>query len=117
MAIGRGPVGSDKAAQQMAHLEQRLEVVRRKFNMFFNGFEKVPPNSEFETLKREFREFSSQGFSSPTFRFKAQNLIAKWNLMRTTWERDLVRMEEGRFKPNAHHASHAKDLGNVDEVE
>lgn len=117
MAIGKGPVGSDKAAQQLQHLETRLEVIRRKFNMYFNGFEKTPPTLEFDSLKREFREFGTQAFSSPTFRFKAQNLIAKWNLMRTMWERDLQRMEDGRFKPNAHHASHAKDLAKVDDIE
>lgn len=109
MAIGKGPVGSEKATQQLHELEMKLERMRRKFNMYFNGFERVPPTLEFDQIKREFREFASQSFSTGQSRFKAQNLIAKWNLMRTMWERDLQRMEEGKFKPNAHHASHAGD--------
>jgi len=114
MAVGRGPVGSEKAAQQLAQLESRLELLRRRMNMYFNGFEKVPPTLEFEAVKREFREFASQGFSTGQSRFKAQNLIAKWQVMRTMWERDLQRMEEGKFRPNAHHASHALDNRNDD---
>ncbi len=117
MAVGRGPVGSEKAAQQLAHLEIRLEQIRRKLNMYFNGFERVPPTLEFDALKREFREFASQGFSTGQARFKAQNLISKWNMMKAMWERDLVRMEEGKYKPNAHHVSHAKDNRAVDEIE
>ncbi len=116
MAVGKGPLGSEKAGQQLAQLEIRLEQLRRKMNMYFNGFDKVPPTFEFEALKREFREFASQGFSTGQSRFKAQNLIAKWQVMRTMWERDLARMEEGKFKPNAHHASHAQDM-RVDDIE
>ncbi len=112
MAVGKGPVGSEKAAQQLQYLEQRIEIMRRKFNMYFNGFERVPPNVEFDQLKREFREFATQGFSTGQARFKAQNLIARWNLLKNIWDRDLQRMEEGKFKPNAHHASHKQDNRN-----
>lgn len=117
MAVGKGPVGSEKATQQMQQLDARIELLRRKFNMFFNGFDKLPPTQEFETAKREFREFSTQSFASPTMRFKAQNLIAKWNLARTMWERDLQRMEEGQFKPQANHAARTRDLRRVDDIE
>ncbi len=94
----RAPVGSEKAAQQLTHLEQRLEVVRRKFQQYFNGFDRQPPTLEYEALKREFREFQSNTYSTGQARFKAQNLMARWQLQRTIWERDLQKMEEGTYK-------------------
>lgn len=113
MAI-KGPVGSEKAQQQLQQLEVKLEQLRRKFQNYFNGFEKTPPTFEFDALKREFRDFGMQQYSTAQARFKAQNLVARWNLLRALFERDLARMEDGKFKPNAHHASHAKDLKATD---
>ena len=114
MAI-KGPLGSEKAQQQLQQLEVKLEQLRRKFQNYFNGFEKTPPTFEFDALKREFRDFGMQQYSTAQARFKAQNLLARWNLLRALFERDLARMEDGKFKPNAHHASHAKDLKATDE--
>lgn len=79
----------------MAHLESRMEYIRRKFQMFFNGFERVPPTAELETLKREMRDFQNMGFATAQARFKAQNLVARFTTQRQMWERDLVRKEEG----------------------
>lgn len=109
MAIGKSILGSEKAAAQLQHLEVRIEVVRRKFAKYFNGFDRTPPIVEFDQIKREFREFATVGFATGQARFKAQNLIARWNLLKNIWERDMQRMEEGKFRPNAHHTSHAKD--------
>lgn len=116
MAI-KGPVGSEKAALLLQQLEIKLEQLRRKFQNYFNGFDKTPPTLEFDALKREFREFGMQQYSTAQARFKAQNLLARWNLLRSTFERDLQRMEEGKFKPNAHHASHSKDLKPIDDLD
>ena len=113
----RGPVGSEKAAQQLQQMDSKLEQLRRKFQMFFNGFERQPPTVEFETLKREFREFSSVSYATGQARFKAQNLIARWQVQRTMWERDLARYEEGKFKPGAGrgHVGGNRDLEAKDE--
>lgn len=97
----KGPVGSEKAAAQLVVLEQKLEAMRRKFQQYFNGFERLPPIAEFEQLKREFRDLGTQSYSTGQARFKAQNLMARWQVQRTIWERDLQRMEEGKFKTGA----------------
>jgi hypothetical protein len=112
----KGPVGSEKAAAQLVVLEQKLEAMRRKFQQYFNGFERLPPIAEFETLKRDFRELGTQQYSTGQARFKAQNLLARWQLQRTLWERDLGRMEEGKFKTGAGKAAMGgnKDLESKD---
>lgn len=101
----KAPVGSEKAAAQLVTLEQKLETMRRRFQQYFNGFDRLPPTAEFEGLKREFRELAVTQYSTGQARFKAQNLVARWQLQRTIWERDLARMEEGKFKPGASRAA------------
>ncbi len=101
----KGPVGSEKAAAQLVILEQQLEAMRRRFQLYFNGFERLPPIAEFESLKRAFRELAVTQYSTGQARFKAQNLVARWQLQRTIWERDLGRMEEGKYKPGSSRAA------------
>lgn len=113
----RAPVGSEKAAAQLVALEQKLEVLRRKFQQYFNGFERLPPTLEFESVKREFRALSAQQYSTGQARFKSQNLLARWQLQRTIWERDLQRMEDGQFKTGAGRAAvqAGKNLDKIDD--
>ena len=100
-AATRGVMGSEKAVIQLAQLESKLELLTRKFNRYFNGFERVAPQLEFEAMKREMRDLQAQAFSTGQSRFKAQNLVARWQVHRSRWERDLARKEEGTFKPGA----------------
>jgi ABC-type arginine transport system ATPase subunit len=95
----KAPVGSDRAAQQMAAIEGRIDHLRRKFQMYFNGFDRVPPLTEYESLKRDVRELQQTGFATQQARFKAQNLTARFQVQRSMWDRELVRREEGLARP------------------
>lgn len=101
MATGssKGPVKSDRAGQQMAAIENRLEHLRRKFQMYFNGFDRTPPSTEYDALKREVRELQQTGFATSQARFKAQNLVARFQVQRSLWDRELMRREEGLVRP------------------
>lgn len=94
----KGPLGSDRAVQHLQALEQKIEHLRRKFQMYFQGYERSPPTLEFDAAKREFRELQQQTFSTAQTRFKAQNVLARWQIMRGQWERDLQRVENGELK-------------------
>ena len=108
----KGMMGSEKAGHLISHMEQRLEQLRRAFRAYFLGFERLPPGDLYRAVQKEFRDFQQQQFSVAASRFKAQNVLARWNLHRNTWERDLVRMEEGNFQSHAHAAA-MKGRGNV----
>lgn len=116
-APARGILGSEKAVQQLAQLETKLEILTRKFNRFFNGFERVPPLLDFEAMKREMRELQQQPFSTGQSRFKAQNLLARWQAHHSKWTRDLARKEEGTFKPGAGAAAMHPQKDDADETE
>ncbi len=98
-ALTRGVVGSEEGGKRLADLERRLIKCKRGFEMYFNGIEKKPPLVEFEALKRAFRDLTRVGYSTSVLRFKVTNLIARWQTWRALWERQMLRMEEGSFKP------------------
>jgi len=105
----KGPLGSDRAGQQMAAIEARIDHLRRKFQMYFNGFDRTPPTTEYEALKRDVRDLQQTGFVTSQARFKAQNLVARFQVQRSLWDRELQRREEGFTRPGlapirgAHH--------------
>ncbi|MSP90565.1 MAG: hypothetical protein EXR79_01980 [Myxococcales bacterium] len=112
----KGMMGSEKAGLLITHMEQRLEQVRRAFRAYFLGFDRLPPGDLYRAVQKEFREFQQQQFSVAAARFKAQNVLARWNMLRATWERDLVRMEEGRF-PAHTNAGAMKGRHTIDKVD
>ncbi len=122
MATGnsKAPLKSDRAAQQMASIESRIEHLRRKFQMYFNGFDRVPPSTEYEALKREVRELQQTGFATSQARFKAQNLVARFQVQRSLWDRELMRREEGitrpGFAPIKGHAPPDKSVEPIDDL-
>ncbi len=94
-----GIIGSAEAAKQLQDAELQLHKLNRTFESYFNGFERVAPIRDFEAMKRVFRKLTGQGYATAAMRFKAQNLIARWQMLRGRWERDLARMEMGSLKP------------------
>lgn len=96
------PINSERAAAHLAQLDAQLDHMRRKFNMYFNGIDRTPPLIEYENLKRAFRELQGMQFNTGQSRFKSQNLVARWQLQRSLWERDLARKEEGLLRPMSH---------------
>ncbi len=98
-ALTRGVVGSEEGGKRLADLERRLLQCKRNFELYFNGLEKKPPLVEFEALKRAFRDLTRVGYSTSVLRFKVQNLIARWQVWRALWERQMLKMEQGTYKP------------------
>ena len=120
MATGssKGPLGSDRAGQQMAAIESRLEHLRRKFQMYFNGFDRTPPTTEYDALKRDVRELQQTSFVTAQARFKAQNLVARFQVQRSMWDRELVRREEGLTRPGvAPLKGHAREVKSPDPID
>lgn len=113
----KGPLGSDRAVLHLQALEQKIELLRRKFQMYFQGFERSPPMLEFDAAKREFRELQQATFSTAQTRFKAQNLMARWQIVRGQWERDLQRVENGELKVGLVAVKRNQQAMRVDEFE
>ncbi|MCO4761780.1 MAG: hypothetical protein KC502_09765 [Myxococcales bacterium] len=99
LGLTRGVKGSAETNRELADIEQRMMKVKRAFEMYFSGVEKVPPLREFERLKRDVRAMTGTGYATATLRFKVQSLIARFNQYRNLWERQLRKFEDGTYRP------------------
>ena len=90
--------GSEATNRKLADLERKMLALKRDFEMYFNGFDKLPPLDKFEALKREVRGLTDANYATAVLRFKVTNFIARFNQFRTLWDRQLLQFEEGAFK-------------------
>lgn len=97
-AATRGMQGSEATNRTLAELERRMLALKRDFEMYFNGFEKLPPLDKFEMLKRDVRGLTEVNYATAVLRFKVTTFIARFNQFRTLWDRQLLQFEQGAFK-------------------
>jgi hypothetical protein len=93
----------DDIHKKIADFNERLQVLDRKFSLYFNGYEKVPPAKEFEKFKREATLFirTKGNIMSVSVRFFISTFQQRFVSYRTKWEKGLRDIEEGRAKPGS----------------
>ena len=87
--------------EKVSKLNERLELLDRKFNLYFSGQDRIPPVQEFEKLKREILLLSRERdrVTSSGIRFYLNNFLQRFGSYRTKWEKTLKALEEGRVRP------------------
>jgi len=98
-SLTRGVKGSAQTNKELADIEKQMMKVKRAFDMYFSGIEKVPPLRDYEQLKRLVRGLTGTGYATATLRFKVQSSIARFNQYQSLWDRQLRRFEDGSFRP------------------
>ncbi len=94
----RATQGSEATNRKLTELEQRLLSLKRDFDMYFNGFDKLPPLDTFERIKRDVRGLTNDNYATAILQFKVTNFISRFNQFRSLWERHLQQFEVGQFK-------------------
>ena len=94
--------------KKIAEFNERLQIMDRKFGLFFSGHEKVPPIKEFEQFKREVAALAIEksNITSASVRFFVGTFQQRYVSYRTKWEKGLRNIEEGRAKPGPNFWSH-----------
>ncbi|MBD3871657.1 MAG: hypothetical protein IFK91_01885 [Acidobacteria bacterium] len=81
---------------QIAVLERALQEHIRKWEMFFSGIEKTPPQIERERINRRIRFLSEQTVNRRAEQFRIEQLQHRFMTYSMNWERMLREREEGR---------------------
>ena len=81
---------------QIAFLERALQEHIRKWERFFSGVEKVPPQVERERINRRIRLLSEQTVNRRAEQFRIEQLQHRFQSYSANWERMLREREEGR---------------------
>lgn len=94
----RAMQGSEATNRRLNEFETRLRNLKRAFDMYFNGVDKLPPLTEFEAMKRDVRNLTNDNYATAVLRFKVINFVSRFNQFRSLWERQLQQLEDGSFK-------------------
>lgn len=82
--------------EQIAILERALQEHIRKWERFFSGIDKVPPQVEREHINSRIRRLSEQTVNRRAEQFRIEQLQHRFQTYSMNWERMLREREEGR---------------------
>ncbi|MGI6394618.1 MAG: hypothetical protein ACOX2F_07845 [bacterium] len=93
-----------KFHQRVFQLAEKIEQLDHSFNFYFTGQEKRPPLNKLEGLKREVNELmkTAQDSKNSAERFLAMQIISRFTVYKTKWEKGVLDIEEGRAKQGLH---------------
>jgi hypothetical protein len=83
-------------SDQIAILERTLKEHIRKWEMFFSGVEKIPPQTEKDRIARRLRLLSEETVHRRAEQFRIEQLQNRFMTYSQNWERMLREREEGR---------------------
>jgi len=83
-------------SEEIAYLDRVLQEHIRKWDRFFAGVEKVPPQIERERLNHRIRMLSEQTMNRRADHFRVEQLQHRFQTYSMNWERLLREREEGR---------------------
>ena len=92
--------------EEIAMLEGMLQRHIRKWEMYFSGVDRVPPQDERERINRRIRLLAEQTVNRRAEQFRIEQLQHRFMTYSQNWERLLREREEGRSAQS--HADHER---------
>jgi hypothetical protein len=83
---------------ELATLRDRLEALRSKYDRYFMGLERIPPDKIRSELARDLRNSKLENTHKTAVKFRFNNVRQRMNTYTRYWDRIMRMIEEGRFK-------------------
>ena len=84
-----------KQDEELDKLEEDIRKLKVKYEMFFMGTVKMPPQHERHMLEVSIFEIGKQKMRDATRRFRYNQLLSRYNQFRELWGRKMREREEG----------------------
>ena len=84
-----------KQDEELDKLEEDIRKLKVKYEMFFMGTIKMPPQHERHMLEVSIFEIGKQKMRDATRRFRYNQLLSRYNQFRELWGRKMREREEG----------------------
>jgi len=84
-----------KPDEDLEEFEERLRVLKNKYDQFFAGIRKMPPITERRSLDVTVHEMSKEKMRDNTRRFRFNTILSRYNQYREMWARRTREREEG----------------------
>ena len=85
-----------KQDEELDKLEEDIRKLKVKYEMFFMGTVKMPPQHERHMLEVSIFEIGKQKMRDATRRFRYNQLLSRYNQFRELWGRKMREREEAR---------------------
>ncbi len=102
--------GEDNIEILIREMDRRVEDLKLKFNLFFTGETRVPPEKEREELENRIRNLMSKGHKSPRVNLLIQNLGSRFSLYNNMWLKRLNELETGISTIKRKKITHMEDF-------
>ncbi len=89
---------TDALAETCQHLEESLEELKVKYEMYFLGVERLEPGKKRDELKRDIARLKSAFTRNTGLRFRIQSLHARYLSYERMWTRATREREEGTYR-------------------
>src|SRR5512139_2930162 len=89
---------TDALAETCQHLEESLEELKVKYEMYFLGVERLEPVKKRDELKRDIARLKSAFTRNTGLRFRIQSLHARYLSYERMWLRAAREREEGTYR-------------------
>lgn len=83
---------------ELATFRERLESLRTKYDRYFMGLERIPPEKIRSDLARDLRNSKLESSHKTAVKFRFNNIRQRMNTYARYWDRIMRMIEEGRFK-------------------
>lgn len=84
-----------KQDDELDKLEEDIRILKNKYDQFFAGIAKVPPQFERHQVETYIHELSKQKIRDSGRRFRLSTLVSRYNQLRELWGRRIREREEG----------------------
>lgn len=81
--------------EMLAQMEERLRQLKVQYDMFFAGSRPLPPAEDRKRFEADLREVEKTRIRDNAVRFRFNNIVNKYTVMRELWGRRLREKEEG----------------------
>ncbi|MDP6946198.1 MAG: MXAN_5187 C-terminal domain-containing protein, partial [Myxococcota bacterium] len=83
---------------ELAVFRERVESLRTKYDRYFMGLERIPPEKIRSDLERDLRNSNLEKAPKTAIKFQFNNIRQRMNTYKRYWDRIMRMIEEGRFK-------------------
>jgi len=83
---------------EITRLENMIENLKKKYELFFFGLEKTPPSAERNQIESKIRELLNAFITNTGQRYRLQSVIGKYNSYQRYWDRILQQIEDGTYQ-------------------
>ena len=95
---GKDKLASERLADRLSELEEELEEIKVKYEMYFLGVERMEPSRRRDDLKREVARLKTAFTRNAGLRFRIQTLNARYLSYERLWLRSAREKEAGTYR-------------------